>query len=428
MKKTIASGAAALLLATAFGAVGTTAASAHTPEVTDTCDSISATLTNYEVRNGTPDVTEEKLVSAAVAYQPAVLGDAPLISAAVEYQAAVYGPTLFEFVHKNENHPNSPRWELEGWNADSNQNSKGWTSTGNSKPGDLISAEVAAKGAVYGERPVITAEVLAQDAVYETVIVTPGTPAEDNTITLILDDVTVAGPIHFGTSYQGTMPIDGTKDHTYTVVIDAIGTQYDKTIKGDTQACPVPLNEIPYPKLLANEVCGPDNDTVYPDPAWLEQYGHLVAGPWIDTKYKTIDGQRVVDGSAQIKAEFRKTHIWAGTSGTAASDFRRWMMYPGTAPFSHADAAVECPVVVEPPVEEPPVVVPPVVVEPVLVAPVAQSVLAAAVARQAPVELEDDTLAQTGGADYAPAALGGGLLALAGLALAATRILRRQEV
>lgn len=43
--------------------------------------------------------------------------------------------TLYEFIFANE-HSNSqhkPRWEKKGWNADSNPNSKGWTSTGNSK-------------------------------------------------------------------------------------------------------------------------------------------------------------------------------------------------------------------------------------------------------------------------------------------------------
>ena len=108
------------------------------------------------------------------------------------------------------------------------------------------------------------------------------------------------------------------------------------------------LLEIPYPTLVATQLCGPDNDTVVVDPEWVKQYGHLVSGPWIDTKYKTIDGKRVVDGSAQIKAEFRKTHIWAGTAGTSASDYKRWQMYPGTPAFTHQDVATECPVVVPP--------------------------------------------------------------------------------
>lgn len=56
--------------------------------------------------------------------QPAVIGY-ETIPAVTE--------TLFEYVHRNPNNPNSPRWEAEGWNADSNPNSVGWTSTGVSK-------------------------------------------------------------------------------------------------------------------------------------------------------------------------------------------------------------------------------------------------------------------------------------------------------
>lgn len=109
--------------------------------------------------------------------------------------------------------------------------------------------------------------------------------------------------------------------------------------------CKVPapvVKEIPYPTLLANEVCGADNDTVYVDPAWVSQYGSLVNGPWIDTNYKTQNGKRVVDGSAQIKPELRGQYIWAGTGGKTPSDFTRWQMYPGTAPFVHEDVATAC--------------------------------------------------------------------------------------
>lgn len=90
--------------------------------------------------------------SPAVEYQPAVYGEAPLIS------EAVYA-TEYEFVHKKPDHPQSPRWEAEGWNADDNEHSKGWYATGNTRQGELISE------AVYGEPPLISAEVLAQDAV-----------------------------------------------------------------------------------------------------------------------------------------------------------------------------------------------------------------------------------------------------------------------
>lgn len=114
-------------------------------------------------------------------------------------------------------------------------------------------------------------------------------------------------------------------------------------LKGDCKVPAPAIKEIPYPTLLATEVCGANNDTVYVDPAWVTQYGSLVNGPWIDTNYKQQNGKWVVDGSAQIKPEYRSTYIWAGTGGKNPSDFTRWQMYPGTSPFVHEDVATACP-------------------------------------------------------------------------------------
>lgn len=88
-----------------------------------------------------------------------------VVKEAVAFQPAVYA-TEYEFVHKNPNHPNSPRWEKEGWNADGNDNSKGWSSTGNTRKGELIKAEVPAQDAV-------TEQKLVKEAWTETKIVTP---------------------------------------------------------------------------------------------------------------------------------------------------------------------------------------------------------------------------------------------------------------
>ena len=117
--------------------------------------------------------------------------------------------------------------------------------------------------------------------------------------------------------------------------------------KGTVPTTPI-INEIPYPTLVATVVCGPKNDTVVVDPTWLATYGKFVDGPWIDSNYKIVNGKAVVDGSANIKAEFRSTYIWAGTAGTSASDFTRWRMYPGTPAFTHVDTATECPKTYEP--------------------------------------------------------------------------------
>lgn len=323
-------------------ATGTTNAEAHTPEAWATCEAVYVKATNYETKPGTPDTTDRKLVSEAVVYQPAVYGEKPLISEAVAYQPAVY-EVEYEYAHADNGNGNSnkTRWEKQGWNAGENGN--GWVPTRATRNGALISAEVQAKDAVYGDAPLISAEVAAKDAVYETVTI-PGTPANDypNTVTITVDGTEVVN-MPFGKNFSTSWALDATKKHDWIVNItswNGIGT---KTISGTTTPCAPAIQEIPYPNLLANEVCGADNDTVYVDPAWVEKYGHLVAGPWIDTKYKTIDGKRVVDGSAQIKAEFRKTYIWAGTSGTSASDYRRWQMYPGTSAFTHEDTATVCP-------------------------------------------------------------------------------------
>jgi LPXTG-motif cell wall-anchored protein len=58
--------------------------------------------------------------------------DVPFQEAVYQTTPAVY-VTEYEFVHKHPDHPNSPRWELEGWNADGNPNSIGWYSTGNTR-------------------------------------------------------------------------------------------------------------------------------------------------------------------------------------------------------------------------------------------------------------------------------------------------------
>ena len=68
------------------------------------------------------------------------------ISPAVEYKAAVY-EIEYEFVHKND--PYKTKWSTNpNWNAESNDNSKGWSATGNTRNGKLISDEVLAKAAV----------------------------------------------------------------------------------------------------------------------------------------------------------------------------------------------------------------------------------------------------------------------------------------
>lgn len=86
------------------------------------------------------------------------------VTPAVAYKPAVY-EIEYEFAHKND--PYKTKWSTNpNWNAESNDNSKGWSATGNTRNGKLISAEVLAK-------PAVTKQELVKDAWVETVIVTP---------------------------------------------------------------------------------------------------------------------------------------------------------------------------------------------------------------------------------------------------------------
>ena len=86
------------------------------------------------------------------------------VSPAVEYKPAVY-ELEYEFRHKFDG--KKTKWSTNpNWNAESNDNSKGWYATGNTRNGKLISEEVLAKDAV-------TEQQLVKEAWTETVEVTP---------------------------------------------------------------------------------------------------------------------------------------------------------------------------------------------------------------------------------------------------------------
>lgn len=124
-----------------------------------------------------PAVYESVLVSEAV-YETVLISEA--IYQTVEISPATY-ELEFEYVHPNNpNHPGSPRWEAEGWNAEGSPNSGGWVATGNVRQGALITeavyGEVLVKEAVYGEvlvKEATWADSLVTPEITETVLVSP---------------------------------------------------------------------------------------------------------------------------------------------------------------------------------------------------------------------------------------------------------------
>lgn len=82
----------------------------------------------------------------------------------VQAKPAVY-EIEYEFAHKKD--PYKTKWSTNpNWNAENNENSQGWSATGNTRNGKLISEEVK-------YQPAVTKQELVKDAWTETVIVTP---------------------------------------------------------------------------------------------------------------------------------------------------------------------------------------------------------------------------------------------------------------
>ena len=267
IRKSIAGVAVALLAVLGVG-ITAQSASAHTPEAWATCDAVYVKATNYETKPATQEQTEQKLVSEAVPYQPAVYGEKPVITPAVEYQPAVY-ETEYEFAHKKD--PYKTKWSSNpNWNAENNENSLGWYATGNTRPGKLVKAEVLAQDAVYGEAPLISAEVPAKDAVYETVVTVPGGPADayPNNVTITVDGVEVVNmPFgkNFETSWGG---FDKYAAHEWSVTITAWNDPqgykgWTKTISGTTTPCEQPPLGSPNHNANGEATCGAYSITLY---------------------------------------------------------------------------------------------------------------------------------------------------------------------
>ena len=227
-RKLIAGAVASLLVGGGLAVATALPASAHTPEVSATCNAIEVNLTNYEVYPGQEAEIGTRVVTPAVPAQPAVYGERPLITPAVEYVPANPGTTQYQY---SQLVTGKTKWlDSLTWNP-----GLGWYYNGTTQ---VVGAtpEVPAQEAVYGEAPLISAEVPAVPEVTEEYEVSPAIPAQDNGITILVDNV-IVHEARFGTSYSYTQAIDGLKGHNYSVVIDAIGSAYDRTISGKTTAC-----------------------------------------------------------------------------------------------------------------------------------------------------------------------------------------------
>lgn len=225
IRKMIAGGVTALLAAGALAVGIATPAAAHTPTAWATCETLTVAATYYEEQpaQGEPQITIDN-----PDYVPA---------APAEYV------TEYEFVHKNEDHPQSPRWEREGWNADGNENSVGWTSTGNTRQTEVKPATPA-----VGE-PQITVD----NPDYQ-----PGN-ATPNTVLVQIDGETVDSA-SFGESFNRSYALgDKYIAHAWSVTItawnDPDGSKgWTKTISGISEPCERPVLPEPDPEKLSGTI------------------------------------------------------------------------------------------------------------------------------------------------------------------------------
>lgn len=108
------------------------------------------------------------------------------------------------------------------------------------------------------------------------------------------------------------------------------------------------LTRVPLPKLVADiKKCGPSNDTAKVDPAWLEEYGHLVEGVWIDQTYYPGNPNQI-RASSNIKSKLRGTYVWESWN-EKSGDWTSWRAYPPS--ITYTDLDVPCEVTPEEPTD-----------------------------------------------------------------------------
>lgn len=124
-----------------------------------------------------------RVVTEAIPYSPAVYGEAPLITPAVEASTIWYnfapnekGP--FDGIPTFPTDPNGV-WVGPHTEGGPSQDQTGVYQQGNGNGDWFYRENTPGQDAVYGEAPLITPEVLAQDAVTEEVLIKDEVPAKD---------------------------------------------------------------------------------------------------------------------------------------------------------------------------------------------------------------------------------------------------------
>jgi hypothetical protein len=289
---------ATLVLITA-GVIGaSTAASAHTPSVSSTCEALSVNLTNYQT--GTPDSITT--VTDTAAYDETV----PATYKTVHHDAVTH--TVHHDAVTAQGHwwnwsPNKDQGPFDGPPSFPADDRGTWHEHDNGGPGDgtegtfggngngdwfhrgpvvivtPASDEVITDHIAYDETVVDVAEhVVHHDAVTHQVTV-PGTT---NVVSVLIDGATIVDHQSFGTSYVQSFNYDDKYvAHTYKVIVrawdDPNGSKgWSKNFNGTSTPCQRPDNLITYSYNVPPVTC--DNRVSDPTLTYEHATGNFEAG------------------------------------------------------------------------------------------------------------------------------------------------------
>jgi len=274
MKKSIAGGLVALLVAGGVALTGG-AASAHTPQVSATCEAIQIDATSYD---GTrPAQGEPTLTIANPDYVAPTPGSPAVGTPTITVPNPDYVPAKPATYEDRVTEREYKKWHLWYWDYKwfpENANPQGWTATGNVKTEKVETAPAQpAQGTPTIEvaNPDYKPEVPATPAQGEPTITVPNpdyvaADTAPNTVTATVDGEQVLSA-SFGSQYSTSIPLEKYEAHEYSVTItawnDPTGSKgWTKTYTGATTACDYPAVG---PRHNANgeATCGAYSITLY---------------------------------------------------------------------------------------------------------------------------------------------------------------------
>ncbi|MFF2271777.1 hypothetical protein ACFVTX_05870 [Agromyces sp. NPDC058136] len=191
-------------LAVAGVAAPASATPTATPSIIANCVSLDVDLSGYATDPGAPAVTEERIVTPAIEEVSHTDYEYKTTRMRLDGWKPVFYD-VYRWAHKDGGHHQIYDWET-------------WWSTGNTQK---------------------HIDVAAQDAVTETVEITPAVPANPtpNTVTVEIDGETVVDGAAFGETFTQGFSLDKYTEQSYTVTVESFDGAGEGVFTGTSPAC-----------------------------------------------------------------------------------------------------------------------------------------------------------------------------------------------